>query len=624
MKSIRVTFALLLLSVIAFAGQSANGNSWAQSCVEPPEGLVSWWPGDGDAEDLAGQNDGTLENGATFAPGMVGQAFSFDGFDDIVRAAATGFPTGTAPRTVAFWAKTDPSASEATGFGYGGEATGRGFYIFTADDDNGGRLSFSGHGGAYDLFSSSAPDLRDNQYHHVAATYDGTTVTLYADGEPVAAGSFSLDTGISGGACIGGRCPLHEFLTGDVDEVAVWSRVLSTSEIQGIFDAGGAGMCKPMGVLMVPIDIKPGSCPNPLNMDGTGVLPVAIMGTDELDVTQIDPASIALEGVSPLRWSLEDAGFPYEPFTGKEMPYDCIEYHPHEHGVFDGIYDLSLKFKAQEVVAALGEIHDGDVLVLQLTGELKEEFGGTTLVGEDVVVIIKKLGRIKIDSVPGGTALAFDGIDDQLNMGNSDTLMLTDTDFTVEAWMLSTSTACGWILGKHDAGWANGYGLMINHQDCAPNKACFDIAGDHLAAISTSDVNDGQWHHIAGVYDASGTKRIYVDGIMEASSPAPVPIPPNTDPFRVGYLYDDHSREQFQGQIDEVRVWNVARTGAEIQSTMDTPLTGNEPGLVGYWKFDEGSGQTAYDSTVNGNNGQLGSTPGIDPDDPSWFLVAPK
>jgi PKD repeat protein len=140
----------------------------------------------------------------------------------------------------------------------------------------------------------------------------------------------------------------------------------------------------------VAVDIKPGSCPNPLNTKEKGVLPVAIMGTEGFYVNMIDPTSVRLEGVAPLRWSYEDAGFPYEPFIGKEGRFDCLEYDPDECVVFDGYLDLSLKFKAQEVVAALGEVHDGDVLVLQLTGQLKEEFGGTPIVGEDVVWIVKK------------------------------------------------------------------------------------------------------------------------------------------------------------------------------------------------------------------------------------------
>jgi hypothetical protein len=146
------------------------------------------------------------------------------------------------------------------------------------------------------------------------------------------------------------------------------------------------------------IDIKPGSCPNPLNVKKKGVLPVAILGLEDFDVTQIDPATVRIfrkgmpnpTKVAPLRWSLEDSGIPYEDLNGELSAYDCLEYYPDEFGLFDGYLDLSLKFKAQEVVAALGDVSDGDVLLLQITGELKEEFGGTGFVGEDVVVIIEK------------------------------------------------------------------------------------------------------------------------------------------------------------------------------------------------------------------------------------------
>ena len=50
-----------------------------KTCVPPPSSLVSWWPGDGHAEDIGDSNDGSLQGGATFAPGVVGQAFTFDG-----------------------------------------------------------------------------------------------------------------------------------------------------------------------------------------------------------------------------------------------------------------------------------------------------------------------------------------------------------------------------------------------------------------------------------------------------------------------------------------------------------------------------------------------------------------
>jgi len=137
----------------------------------------------------------------------------------------------------------------------------------------------------------------------------------------------------------------------------------------------------------VPVDIHPTSCPNPLNVKNNGVLPVAIVGTEEFDVTTVDPASVRLIGVAPLRSSLEDVVTHFEPFLGKESEFDCTEEGP------DGYLDLTLKFDVQEIVEALGEVNDGDIMVLLLTGNLYEEYGEVPIVGEDVVRIIKKGGK---------------------------------------------------------------------------------------------------------------------------------------------------------------------------------------------------------------------------------------
>lgn len=134
--------------------------------------------------------------------------------------------------------------------------------------------------------------------------------------------------------------------------------------------------------ITVAVDIKPGSCPNPINLKSRGVLPVAILGTSGFDVTQIDPASIRLMGVAPIRSSLEDVA---TPFAVEITTCDsCTDLGP------DGIMDLTLKFRTQEIVAALGEVNDEECIVLQITGNLKEDFGDDPILGEDVVRILKK------------------------------------------------------------------------------------------------------------------------------------------------------------------------------------------------------------------------------------------
>jgi uncharacterized repeat protein (TIGR01451 family) len=110
------------------------------------------------------------------------------------------------------------------------------------------------------------------------------------------------------------------------------------------------------------IDIKPGSCPNPLNTKSKGVLPVAILGTEDFDVLEIDPASIRLESsAAPIRSSYEDVATPIT--DGEEC--DCTEDGP------DGYLDLMLKFENQEIVDA-------------------ELFDGTPVESQDCVIISRK------------------------------------------------------------------------------------------------------------------------------------------------------------------------------------------------------------------------------------------
>jgi hypothetical protein len=143
------------------------------------------------------------------------------------------------------------------------------------------------------------------------------------------------------------------------------------------------------GPELVAVDVKPGSCPNPLNVRSRGVLPVAILGTLDLDVEQIDAASIRLEGVAPIHSSIEDVGAPFYPFVGKEhCDFDCNDWGP------DGLMDLTLKFKTQEIVSALAN-QEGGCMRLTISGNLKEEFGGGPVLGEDVVMVLNRGGAGK-------------------------------------------------------------------------------------------------------------------------------------------------------------------------------------------------------------------------------------
>lgn len=124
----------------------------------------------------------------------------------------------------------------------------------------------------------------------------------------------------------------------------------------------------------VAVDIKPGSCPNPLNVKSNGVLPVAILGTEDVNVIDIDPFSIRLADVNAIRCGFEDVA---------ALFLEASECTCTEDGA-DGFLDLTLKFKIQDIAAMLGQVTHGDELVLTLTGKL---YDGTLIEGADCVVI---------------------------------------------------------------------------------------------------------------------------------------------------------------------------------------------------------------------------------------------
>jgi len=140
----------------------------------------------------------------------------------------------------------------------------------------------------------------------------------------------------------------------------------------------------PEPATVVAVDIKPGSCPNPLNLESRGVLPVAILGAEHFDVNTIDAGSIFLEGVPTIRTNYEDVAAPVT--DGNEC--EC-----NTSGT-DGYTDLTLKFRTsqlvEQIIGSFGELTAGDELVLTLTGALSD---GTLIEGEDCVVLVGNVPR---------------------------------------------------------------------------------------------------------------------------------------------------------------------------------------------------------------------------------------
>ncbi|MGK7941795.1 MAG: LamG-like jellyroll fold domain-containing protein [Crocosphaera sp.] len=115
-----------------------------------------------------------------------------------------------------------------------------------------------------------------------------------------------------------------------------------------------------------------------------------------------------------------------------------------------------------------------------------------------------------------------------------------------------------------------------------------------LAPINT------EWHHLAISYDGT-TLRAFINGQEVFAEEVAMSL--QFDLFRIGV--NRGGIRGFDGEIDELRVWNYARTGYDITGQYLMRLIGNEPGLVAYWRFDEGAGKTAFDQTDNGYDGTI-------------------
>jgi len=196
-------------------------------------------------------------------------------------------------------------------------------------------------------------------------------------------------------------------------------------------------------------------------------------------------------------------------------------------------------------------------------------------------------------------SLDFDGINDYVLISDNNQLDLT-TNYTIEAWIFPEEFSwLGGIISKYQSSAANGYLLRLTDQ--APYTGLsFDEA-----TTSTGILNANQWYHIAAVKNQNN-RKLYINGAEYNLSGTSLNVTSNNNPLRIG---SDYSSRFFSGRIDEVRLWNIARTSEEVNQFIDQNLIGNEDGLVAYYTFDEGSGDTLFDHSNNNHHGLLRGSP---------------
>jgi len=220
-------------------------------------------------------------------------------------------------------------------------------------------------------------------------------------------------------------------------------------------------------------------------------------------------------------------------------------------------------------------------------------FGNSTG-SDDFVEILNESGKL-----PSGNAArtlefwaqSFDGKGQDLSLGHN-------SDHIVNYGEATDNHAFGAMLYIGDTWWFYAHNKDVND-------------------INTAFPADTNWHFHTISYDGS-TVRYYLDGELKKSDLRHLETV--SDNLFFGIRPDIDLGNTFNGLLDEVRIWNETLSQPEIKADMSLKLTGNEPGLVGYWNFDENGGQVIRDSSPNHLDGRRGSTDGDDANDPVWVV----
>jgi len=248
--------------------------------------------------------------------------------------------------------------------------------------------------------------------------------------------------------------------------------------------------------------------------------------------------------------------------------------------------------------------------------ELKDHLGNV----RSVVTDRKK-------AIVGRNYLSFDGTSDFVNIPNTSAVNLANT-LTYEAWINPSKVT--------------GHNMVVTKEWCTGNQYSYYLTvlngklrwvwnatgncsnGSEVYETTSAVITPNEWQHIAVVHTTTSVK-MYLNGVLVSGAlragDSYSSIKLTTQSIRVGTYRNGNGSYglHFTGGIDDVRLWNDARTASEISGNMNNELSGNEANLAGYWKFNEGTGTAVADASPNGSNGILGAGSGTQP---SWVSAS--
>lgn len=231
-------------------------------------------------------------------------------------------------------------------------------------------------------------------------------------------------------------------------------------------------------------------------------------------------------------------------------------------------------------------------------------------------IVVKNTGNANLNwacnliNLNNNKALHFDGVDDYIDVVSSSAPIGT-SPYTIEVWTYYQTTAYNVIVGWGDH---NSYFDEVNILAMDDNWIYNYWYDNYFEAWTDGLMN--KWHHIAVTYDGINRKA-YRNGVLVGSSYGNTLDVPYNDNFMIG---DDGYNDYYLGYMDELRIWDRALTPEEIWNSMHFSNPLNTSGLVNQWSFNEGTGATTVDQSVNGDVGNIHGAVWVDINPYSFFL----
>ena len=545
-------------------GDGRGGSASALVTVNitaPPAGLVAAYSFDEGggwiATDTSGNaNHGTI-TGATRVAGRFGRALSFDGTNDLVRVPDSSSLALVSGMTIEAWVRPNLLGGWRT-VALKETATGLTYALYAHDDAP--RPAVTANFGGADQSAAGVQALPVGVWTHLAATYDGAAMNLYVNGTLVraqpATGTFVQS---AQPLSIGGNGVWGEYFAGLIDQVRIYDRALTATEI----DANSRlAVMPPPPVANTSPTAQGDHLATPVNT--TLVLSAATLLANDNDVDGDALTVSAVASSSAAGGTITSSGtgsWTYAPpsaFIGNDTFGYTIE--DGRGGSANGTVVVSVTEPVSGLVGAWS-FNDG-------AGTSAADASGNGRVGTVRQAVWTPNGKY-------GSALSFDGINDWVTVADHASLDLT-TGMTLEAWVRPGAMS-GWetvVIKERGAG---DYAYALYAHDGAPLDGGAPVPSGNVRAggarqtlRGTTELPAGTWSHIATTYDGS-TQRVFVNGVEVASRPQSGPIAVSAGVLRIGGN-NSWTGEFFQGEIDEVRVYNRALSQPEIEADMKTPI----------------------------------------------------